>query len=107
MEKVIKFETVVEQLNPNDGAVKLSAHDIANKFFDRDDSYARTLGVYSEELWEDRKSKCQTYILNGLGLKYLVYDFLYVLNVELDEDGEIEDIFGIEDYFVKPIDETY
>ena len=109
MEKIVCFETVTDELDPNDGLVSLTEDDLAKRYFDRERSYSRRMTTCTEdsvEFWEERSKTMQTYVVKGKHFKYLVYDFMYMIDADTDEDGEITEIYDVGEYFVRPINEV-
>ena len=107
-EKIVCFETVTESLDPNGETISLSSEDLAKRYFARDVSYSRRMTTSTDEsteFWEERMKTMQTYLVKGSSFKYLVYDFMYIIDADTDEDGEITEINSVDEFFVKPIRE--
>lgn len=104
------FETVtVEVADPPSERITMSEKELADFYFGREQSYSRRMTTCTEEsvkFWNERCKTMKTYIVNGEQFKYLVFDFMYVIDADTDEDGEITEIYGVDGYYVRPIDEV-
>lgn len=109
MEKIACIETVTEVLEPNGELVDLTEDEIVERYFARETSYSRRMTTNTEEteqFWNEHIPTMKTYIVKGEGFKYLVYDFMYVIDADTDEDGEVTDIHGVCGFFTRPIKEV-
>jgi hypothetical protein len=109
MEKIVCFETVSENLDPNGAPITRTEEDMVRAYLARDISYARRMTTCtedSEKFYHDKMPLMNTYIVKVDGLKYLVYDMMYMIDADVDEDGEVTEIYGAYDYFVRPISEV-